>query len=134
MKKFRIGVVGSRDYNNKQEIYKYLDSKLDKISSVVSGGCPTGADAIAQEYCKDRGISITIHYPDWKGLGKKAGFSRNRKIVTDCDVLIAWWTGSKGTENSINIAKEMGKKIVIHKVESETPPKETEKSEFEVPA
>lgn len=115
-KKYRCAIVGSRNYNNKEEIFKYLDSKLDKIGHIVSGGCPTGADSVAQLYAKERGMSITIHYPDWKRLGRSAGFSRNRKIVEDCEILIAWTTNSRGTQNSINLARKMNKKIIIHNV------------------
>lgn len=114
--KYRIAVIGSRNYNNKEEIYKYLDSKIDKIGCLVSGGCPSGADSIAQQYAKDKGLSITIHYPDWS-KGKGAGFARNRKIVEDCQVLIAFWKDkSKGTEHTINLAKKLNKKVVIFEI------------------
>ena len=117
IKKKRIAIVGSRNYNNRSEIYKYLDSKLDRIGHLVSGGCPTGADNIAQQYAKDRGLSITIHYPNWERDKKGAGFIRNRRIVEDCDILIAWQANnSKGTQNSIDLAKKLGKKVIIHEV------------------
>ena len=118
VKKKRVAVVGSRNYNNHAEIFKYLNSKIDKIGHLVSGGCPSGADNIAQIFAKERGLSITIHYPDWS-TGKSAGFARNRKIVEDCQVLIAFTTGSKGTQNSIDLATKLGKKVIIHKVEAD---------------
>jgi hypothetical protein len=116
MIKYRIAIIGSRNYNDFNNIYKYLDSKFDKIGHLVSGGCPTGADRAAEIYAKNKGLSITIHYPDWN-LGKSAGFQRNRKIVEDCEILIAWTTGSKGTQNSLDLAQKLGKKVIIHKVE-----------------
>ncbi|MDO8610080.1 MAG: SLOG family protein [bacterium] len=118
MNKKRVAVVGSRDYNDKFEIFKYLDTKIDKIGHLVSGGCPTGADSIAQIYAKERGLSITIHYPNWDKDGKGAGFIRNKRIVEDCDILIAWHANqSKGTQNSITLAQKLGKKVIIHNVE-----------------
>ncbi len=125
-KKYRVGIVGSRDYNNKEEIYKYLDSKIDKIQYLVSGGCPTGGDFLGQCFAKDRGLSILVHYPNWTRDGKGAGFRRNAKIVNDSDIIVAFWSGkeingkwvgSKGTEHTINLAKKQGKKVIIHKVE-----------------
>jgi hypothetical protein len=116
VRKKRVAVVGSRNYNNRDEIFKYLDSKIDKIGHLVSGGCPSGADNIAQIFAKERGLSITIHYPNWDKDGKGAGFIRNKKIVEDCQILIAFTTGSKGTQNSIDLATKLGKKVIIHKI------------------
>lgn len=113
----RVAVVGSRNYNNKQFIFEYLHSKLDKIGHLVSGGCPNGADFYANEFAKKMGLSITIHYPNWNKDGKVAGFIRNKKIVEDCEILIAFWTGSGGTKDSIEYAKKLGKKTIIHRVE-----------------
>ena len=118
MNKYRIAIIGSRDYNDFNSIYKYLDSKFDKIGHLVSGGCPTGADRAAEIYAKNKGLSITIHYPDWETYKKGAAFVGNKKIAEDCDILIAWHCNdSKGTQNTINLAKELGKKVIIHKVE-----------------
>lgn len=117
MKKYRVGVVGSRNFNNKDFIFGYLDSKIEKISHLVSGGCPTGADSISQIYAKERGMSITVHYPNWEKDGKGAGFKRNHKIVEDSDIIVAFTTGSKGTQNTIDLAKKMNKQVIIHEVE-----------------
>jgi len=132
--KKRVGVVGSRDYNNVNEIFKYLDSKEEKISCIVSGGCSSGADNIAQIWAKERGKTITIHYPDWKREGKGAGFRRNIKIVNDSDIVIAFTTGSRGTQHTIDLCNKLGKKVIIHKVEPdqevEIPPQNTENTEI----
>lgn len=121
IKKYKIAVIGSRDYNDKEAIFRYLESKINKISMLVSGGCPNGADYWANEFAKKKGLSILIHYPEWYNENgvfiKGAGFHRNYKIVRDSDIVIAWWTGSKGTENTIQIAKKQNKQVIIHKVE-----------------
>ena len=116
MKK-RVAIVGSRNFNDKKFIFDYLDSKIDKIGHLVSGGCNLGADEISRQFAQERGLAITIYYPDWKGIGHSAGFRRNEKIVNDCEVLIAFWTGSAGTKNSIDLAQKLGKKVIIHNVE-----------------
>ena len=125
IKKKRVAIVGSRNYNNRAEIYKYLDSKIDKIGHLVSGGCPSGPDRICQDFTKDRGLSITIHYPNWDRDGRGAGFIRNKRIVEDCDVLIAWQANkSKGTQNSINLARKLNKQVIVFEVEPDNAIKE----------
>lgn len=118
MNKFCVAVIGSRNYNDFPFIFKYLDSKKDKINSFVSGGCNLGADEACRQYAEDNGFSITIHYPNWS-VGKSGAYLRNKKIVEDCDILIAFSTGSKGTEMTIDLAQKLGKKVIIHKVEAD---------------
>lgn len=117
VKTHRVAVIGSRNFNDKKFIYDYLDSKIDKIGHLVSGGCKLGADAICEQYARDRGLSITIHFPRWDAEGKAAGFNRNTTIVEDSQILIAFNSGSNGTQDSINKAKKLGKKVVEIKVQ-----------------
>ncbi|MDY0270797.1 DUF2493 domain-containing protein [Trichloromonas sp.] len=102
----RLSVVGSRTFNN----YQLLKTKLDEIHQetpitlVVSGGAK-GADSFAERWARENNIETKIYYPDWKLYGKKAGFVRNRDIVTNSDKMVAFWDNmSKGTLHSINIA------------------------------
>jgi len=108
----KLAVVGSRDY----EDYEYLKQVLDKHQpkAIISGGCPTGADFLADKYAKERGLSILIHYPDWK-LGKSAGFKRNTKIVNSCEELVAFWIHrSPGTKDSIDKCRFQNKRVTIY--------------------
>lgn len=82
---------------------------------LVSGGCPKGADAFAENLARDLGISILIHHADWKGVaGKGAGFVRNTKIALDSDVLIAMPAEDRtgGTEDTIKKVLKLGKKVI----------------------
>lgn len=112
-----IGIVGSR------RRISYLDfqdcrAEFDKIyrigDRIVSGGCPTGGDQFAEVIAKSRGLTITIHYPDWDRLGKCAGFERNTKIAKDCDVLIAVVASDRtgGVEDTIKKAIALGKQVI----------------------
>ena len=62
-----------------------------------------GRDHFAERIAKERGLTITIHYPDWNGKGKGAGFARNTTIAEDADILIACVAGDRkgGTEDTI---------------------------------
>lgn len=116
--KYKLAVIGSRGINECDLIYKFLDDRIDKIEMIVSGGCKNSPDEIAHDWCKSRGKPILIFYPDWNGQGKSAGFKRNRNIIEAADKVVAFWNNSsKGTANSIEIAKELNKpyKIIISK-------------------
>lgn len=115
----RVAVVGSRGFSD----YSFFAEKLEQIISnlenveFVSGGCKSGGDALIAKYCKEHNYKLTEHLPDWENLGKKAGFVRNKLIVDDCTHLIAYFDGqSKGTENSINMARKQNKQIRIVKI------------------
>ena len=106
----KVAVVGSRTYRDYNRVKEELD-KLN-IQLIISGGAP-GADFLAQEYARHNGLPILIFYPDWR-IGKSAGFVRNEKIVSNADIVIAFWDGkSKGTLDSINHAKRLNKQLII---------------------
>lgn len=115
-----VGIVGSRRRNSredKEKLVAALDNYVKDVSvsyKIVSGGCPVGADRFAEEIAKARGLTITIHYPDWSGLGKVAGFARNTKIAEDCDVLIAVVAPDRtgGTEDTVKKAIKLGKEVI----------------------
>ncbi len=118
----KVAVIGSRTFTDKVRLFKILDTNIEKIEMVVSGGA-AGADSFAQEWCKERGMPCLIFYPRWydeNGLyDRGAGFKRNYLIVRESNLVLAFWDGvSKGTANSIEIAKQSGKRVKIIQFES----------------
>ena len=110
-----IGIVGSRTFNN----FKLFEDKLNEIiknydiSNIVSGGA-YGADKLAEIYSKKYNYNIIIHLPEWDKYGKSAGYVRNKLIINDSDLIIAFWDGkSKGTKLSIDLANKNNKKLII---------------------
>jgi len=113
MKK-RVAVVGGRDFTNYLRLKKILDSVKGKILSLVSGGAK-GADQLVEKYAIENGFTIEVYQADWDTLGKKAGPLRNKKIVDNSDVVIAFWNGvSRGTKSTIDIAKRNNKLIKVY--------------------
>jgi len=110
-----IGIVGSRSFTNYDVMKKSI---LDEVSSssitgLVSGGA-VGADSLAQSLADDISIPMIVHLPDWATHGKGAGFIRNSKIVEDSDMIFAFWDGeSRGTLDTINKAKRLGKTVRV---------------------
>ena len=117
---FNVAIVGSRTFNDYDLAEKFIDNVCEEdeipIDKIISGGAK-GADTIAEEYAKRHNIEIQIFKPDWEKYGKSAGFRRNRDIIENCDICIAFWDGeSKGTKNDIDLCKKLNKLIYICRV------------------
>ena len=56
-----------------------------------------------------------MHYPDFKKR-KRAYHFRNRLIVQDADIVVAFWnTHSTGTKYTMNYAKSLEKELIVIK-------------------
>lgn len=113
-----IGIVGSRRRDEPIDFVAVMtafDKLYTKGDAIVSGGCPKGGDHFAERIAKERGITITIHYPDWNTHGKGAGFERNTRIAEDADVLIACVAADRtgGTEDTVKKAQKLEKEVVL---------------------
>ena len=110
-----IAIIGSRDFNDYELIVseiKKLDLHTDDIK-IVSGGAK-GADRLGEKYADDNNYEKIIYKAEWKRYGGGAGIIRNRLIIKESDIVIAFWDGkSKGTKSSIEIAKKLNKTLVI---------------------
>ena len=111
----KLAIVGGRDFNDKELFNKTMIEFIDKVSVVISGAAK-GADTFGENWAKENKIDTIIHLPNWEKHGKAAGYVRNKLIIEDCDMCIAFWDGkSKGTESSINLCKQSNKPIKIVK-------------------
>jgi len=110
-----IGVVGSRDFTDEKTAFEILDDLAAVFDfKIVSGGAK-GADSIGERYGIKNKKETTIHLPDWAKHGKPAAFIRNKNIVDDSDMIVAFWDGeSKGTKNTIDIAYRQNKQVIIY--------------------
>lgn len=106
----RVAVVGSREFHNYAQLKGVLDEFVAQEDWLISGGA-LGADSMAQRYAKERGLSILVIYPDWR-IGKGAGFLRNKKIVENSDLVIAFYRKGHfqegGTKNTASWANKLG--------------------------
>ncbi len=111
----RLGIVGSRTYNDYEEFKDIVTRLIAKYKHIelVSGGA-SGADSLAERYAKEFNIPIKIFKPDWS-KGKGAGFIRNVVIWNNIDLCIAFWDGkSRGTEHSLTLATKQKKQLYIY--------------------
>lgn len=138
----RVAIVGSRNYPELGEVDRFVASLAKKYPDavIVSGGA-AGVDGRAEAAGRQYGLSVESYRP-YKSrvkeghyctilvkLGEsqefvdedtyyasfgRAAFARNRNIVEAADVVVAFTTGSKGTANSLGIAKELGKRTFVY--------------------
>lgn len=112
----KIIVAGGRDFDDYGRMVKVLRifTKDIKDLQLVSGDCPTGADALAKAYAEECQIDHAEFEADWKGLGDAAGPIRNSKMAQYGHALIAFWDmESKGTDSMIKQARKVGIPIMI---------------------
>ena len=112
----KIAIVGGRDFND-YELLCMWACTIDEFSpmphTIVSGGAK-GADTLGAKFADDNKLSKEIFLPNWKELGKSAGFIRNQQIVDACDIVLAFWDGkSKGTKDTINRARIAKKPTIL---------------------
>jgi predicted Rossmann fold nucleotide-binding protein DprA/Smf involved in DNA uptake len=110
----KVAIVGSRTYPNLSKVRAYIQT-LPPDTVIVSGGA-RGVDKCAEKVAESIGLQTEIYPADWHKFGKSAGMKRNQQIVEASDRVVAFWDGqSRGTNNTIETAKKLGKEVtVIH--------------------
>lgn len=110
-----IGIVGSRRRNSNKDFIKVKEALVSvyrRGDTLVSGGCPKGADRFAEIIACTASIPIQVHYPDRNKLDPKLpkrvafakiNYDRNTLIAQDADILIACVASDRkgGTEDTI---------------------------------
>jgi predicted dinucleotide-utilizing enzyme len=105
---FRVLVCGGRDYADKAKVYQTLDGFLSDNPSVlhIIHGAARGADSLASQWAKDRGVTEIAYPADWKAYGKQAGYIRNKQMLDEGkpDLVLAF-PGGAGTAMMVRIAR-----------------------------
>lgn len=131
----RILVTGSRDWTDRdtllrafvaaQETYAVMgkDSHGHDVDwlmddwRIVHGACPTGADAMADDWAIVNFVSQDRHPADWLRFGRAAGYRRNQEMVlAGADLCLAFVNrcrkhpnrplhGSHGSMHTVRLAE-----------------------------
>lgn len=105
-----VAVIGSRNFIKPDD---FLNGMIGENEIMISGGA-RGVDSEAAKYAESNHIKIIVIKPDYERFGKSAPLVRNTEIINLCDRVIAYWDGkSKGTLDSINKARKLGKPVEI---------------------
>lgn len=121
-----LAIIGSRtatDYARLEAAFqahycRHVDDAFTcgwttRVTAIVSGGA-RGADLLGARLAKEYGLTLTEFIPDWEKHGKRAGFLRNEDIIAAAEEVLCLWDGvSRGTANSLSIAKRLKKTTVI---------------------
>ena len=112
----KIVIGGCRGYTDYKVFCDFVsqcltsEENLDSMT-ILSGHC-SGVDTMAERYAQENGIALEIFPANWEAYGRAAGPVRNREMVSQADIVIAFWDGkSKGTASLLQYAKKLGRKI-----------------------
>ena len=129
----RVGIVGSRRYEDKTKIKDFIYKLKQQMPNViiVSGGCKDGADKYAKKYALELDVQYE-EYPPFHEVhnlycvlpeslyGKQYHvsnyFARNKQIAKNSDMVVAYLpenVQSSGTISTLKYAKKFNKKTLI---------------------
>jgi len=133
----RIGIVGSRQYQNASKVRKYIYELKGRVGDdlvIVSGGQPAGADGYAKKYALEFSVEYVefppAHYSynqhcinEAHHYGKAYRpynfFQRNSEIAEYSDIIIAFippntiLEDSHGTHDTCKKALKLDKKVIV---------------------
>jgi hypothetical protein len=114
---YRVLVTGSRTWQDAGVITGVLAAHYRDGAVLVSGACPRGADALAEEYWELLGGEVERHPADWARFGKRAGFRRNAEMVNaGADVCVAFIAAdSQGASHCAGLARAAGIPVEIRR-------------------
>ena len=130
----KVAIVGSRRYENKRKIKEFifkLKNEYGESTTIVSGGCKTGADKYAKKYALELGLQYE-EYPPFhevhnlyctmpesrygKEFSMKNFFARNKIIAGTSDFIVSFiheGVEARGTMNTLEYEKKLNKKRII---------------------
>lgn len=73
-------VFGGRDYVNRARVYQILDAAVDRLGmDLVIHGAATGADTLADEWAKSRGVDVLAFPAAWDDIDRLGAVIRYTK-------------------------------------------------------
>ena len=103
----RVIVCGGRDFAEREKLFRALDGI--GITTLIEGGCPTGADKLAKTWAKRKRIPVETFEPEWDLYGKAAGPRRNQRMIEEGKPdLVIGFRGGAGTRDCCERAASFG--------------------------
>jgi predicted Rossmann fold nucleotide-binding protein DprA/Smf involved in DNA uptake len=110
----RFAIVGSRHYPHLDRVETYVGG-LPAGASIVTGSA-SGVDAAAARAATGRDLPVHRVAASFEEIADpERGKARNRRLISMCDVLVAFWDGeSSGTRMTIDSAIDAGKEVHVY--------------------
>lgn len=104
----RVLICGGRSYSDRDALCRRLDLiHTETPFSVVIHGGARGADRMAGEWAKSRGIPYEEYRANWEEHGNSAGPIRNQKMLDESKPeLVIAFPGGTGTAHMVRIAQQ----------------------------
>lgn len=108
----KLIVCGGRDYTDRDAVFHALDEvNAKRRVTIVIHGCQRGADRLAGQWARERGILCAEVEALWKVHGNAAGPRRNRAMLTLGPDGVVAFPGGTGTADMVRAALEAGVKV-----------------------
>jgi hypothetical protein len=130
-KLLRLIIAGGREFDDQEMLFEKTDESLEKALDAgfdveIISGTARGADAMAIDYAKSRGLDWVEFPAPWNefkerfGFNKTAGTMRNRWMAHFSMALLAFHDGkSTGTKSMIKLATDENLKVKVEKYGSD---------------
>lgn len=141
--KLKLAIVGSRAFTNENYVLKVVNRYITEVGkdhlTIVSGGCPDGADMLGKKIALDLGLEYVEFPPAHrfhnqycilpakvynKPYHVKNYFERNSQVAAHCDHLVAFvikGVRCNGTMDTFNKAKKLAKEVILFEEEIDKP-------------
>ena len=110
----KVLVCGGRMYNKQDHVFSTMDrwNEASCIEVIITGKAP-GADRLAKNWARSRGIKVVEVPAEWPLHGRKAGPIRNQKMLDEekPDLVVAF-PGGKGTRDMVRRSRAAGVRTV----------------------
>lgn len=108
MSGLRVLVCGGRRFSDRELLFATLDALSPRPDTLLHGHA-IGADSLADEWARARGVAILGFRAQWEKYGKAAGPRRNQRMLdTGRPRVVIAFPGGVGTADMVRRARAAG--------------------------
>lgn len=110
----RLLITGGRNFDDRDLMWSTLDRLHAEhhFTLLIHGGA-RGADRLAGEWARERGVEVLACPADRKRHGRAAGPKQNRQMLAEKPDLVVAFPGDSGTRHMVLIAEDAGVKVIV---------------------
>jgi hypothetical protein len=114
----RVLVCGGRNFTDRRMFDTAMLNLYRRgyvgLIGVVIHGAASGADTLAQKWCKRMRVPEIACPADWGTFGRGAGYIRNKEmLIHHKPTLVVAFPGGPGTFNMADIARKAGVPVLL---------------------